>query len=229
MGEVRPNQRWQDEAGVKPLQRVIMRPYPKIVFLYPTFICSLLCGALSRSSVAPQTLGLVFVTVLGLNMVILAMEFSRIKTLAVVLFIVAMVFLGLYLNTKYAVLATLQSMIARVSIVANSQFYLAISLIFAALYLIVYINTRFDYWELTPNELLHHHGFLGDLERFPAPNLRVTKEIGDVLEFLLLASGRLVLYPASTDRAIVLNNILGVNRVESKLKALLGVISVRMG
>lgn len=228
MEEARPNAWSQEQAGAEAIQHVIMRPYPNVVFLYPTFVCSLICGALCRTSVAPENLGAVFIIVLGLNLLTLSVEFSRIKTVALVLLIAALIFLGLFLNTKYALFATLQSLIARVTIVANSQFYFAVGVIFAILYLIVYINTRFDYWELTPNELLHHHGFLGDLERFPAPNLRVTKEIGDVVEFLILTCGRLVLYPASTDRAIVLNNIMRVNSVEKNLKALLGTISVRV-
>jgi len=228
MEEPRTDERSQEEAGAEPLKHVIMRPYPNIIFLYPTFICSVTCGALSRTAIDADFLGLLFIVVFGVNLLILSLEFSRIKTVALVLLIVALAFLGLFLNTKYAIFATLQNLIARMAIVANSQFYFAVSVIFVILYLIVYINTRFDYWELTPNELLHHHGFLGDLERFPAPNLRASKEIPDVLEFLLLTSGRLVLYPASTDKAIVLNNIVRVNKVEEKLKVLLGVISVRV-
>ena len=44
-----------------------------------------------------------------------------------------------------------------------------------------------------PNEILHHHGPLSDLERFPTMNLKFDKEIPDVLEYALLGSGRLVL------------------------------------
>ena len=34
---------------------------------------------------------------------------------------------------------------------------------------VVLVQVRFDYWEVRGNELLHHHGFLANLERFPPP------------------------------------------------------------
>ena len=63
------------------------------------------------------------------------------------------------------------------------------------------IETRFDYWEVLHNELLHHHGPFGDLERFPAPQLKLDKEIPDIFEYLVLRSGRLIFYPTSERRA----------------------------
>ena len=55
------------------------------------------------------------------------------------------------------------------------------------MFIIVLVVVRFDYWEVRPNELLHHHGFLADMERLAAPNLRMEKEINDVFEYLSLA------------------------------------------
>ena len=48
----------------------------------------------------------------------------------------------------------------------------------ALIYLGVFISVQFDYWEVRPNELLHHHGILSDLERFSAPNLRIDMGTG---------------------------------------------------
>ena len=76
----------------------------------------------------------------------------------------------------------------------------------------VAITVRFDYWEVRPNELLHHHGVLSDLERFSAPNLRIDKEINDIFEYMLLRSGRLILHPSQERRAIVLENVFFINQ-----------------
>ena len=100
------------------------------------------------------------------------------------------------------------------------------AVILGATFALVWFNSRFDYWEITRNELLHHHGMWGSIERFPAPNLRITKEIDDLFEFLLTGAGRLVLYPASERRAIVLDTVFRVNQKEDRIKNLLSRISV---
>ena len=78
------------------------------------------------------------------------------------------------------------------------------------------------------NELIHHHGIWSDMKRYPAPNLRIDKEINDIFEHLMLGAGRLVLRPATEDRAIVLDNILFVNRKEEALTKKLGSLKVRI-
>ena len=90
------------------------------------------------------------------------------------------------------------------------------------------LSTRFDYWIIKSNEILHKEGFLGDVRRFPSPNLKMTKEINDVFEFLLMGAGRIVLYPASEKQAIVLNHVLWVNSKERRIQDLLSALSVEI-
>ena len=100
--------------------------------------------------------------------------------------------------------------------------------IFALIYLAVLIKVQFDYWEIRPNELLHHHGILSDLERYPAPNLRVSKEVSDVFEYFLFRSGRLILHPSSETRAIILDNVPFIDYKEKKLTSMLGALQVQV-
>ena len=58
--------------------------------------------------------------------------------------------------------------------------------------------------------------------------LQLHKEINDLLEFVLLRSGRLILYPPSRQDYIVIDNVLNVNYVEERLKDLLSVVAVRL-
>jgi hypothetical protein len=96
------------------------------------------------------------------------------------------------------------------------------------IYVFVFIDTRFDYWEVMPNEIIHHHGVLGNVNRFPAPQLKLEKEITDVFEFLLLRSGRLLIHPSTERRAIVLENVPNINRREDEIQALLRVLDVHV-
>jgi hypothetical protein len=96
------------------------------------------------------------------------------------------------------------------------------------LLIIIWVTRYLDYWEVLPNEILHHHGPLSDLERFPTMNMKFDKEIPDILEYLLLRSGRLVLHFAGEKTAVVLDNVLWIDRIEDELKKLLSRMEVRV-
>jgi hypothetical protein len=98
--------------------------------------------------------------------------------------------------------------------------------IVGVIFAVSFITLSFDYWEVRPNELLHHHGFLSNLERFSAPNLRIDKEINDLFEYMLLHSGRLILQPSNERRAIILDNIPFIKFKEQQITKLLGALKV---
>ncbi len=79
-----------------------------------------------------------------------------------------------------------------------------------------------------PNEILHHHGPLSDLERYPTLNLKFDKEIPDVFEHLMFGAGRLVLHVADERKAIVLDTVLHVSHKEDALKKLMSRLEVRV-
>jgi hypothetical protein len=92
----------------------------------------------------------------------------------------------------------------------------------------VFVNTRFNYYEVNAREILHHHGYLGDIQRWSTEGLEMNKEIYDVVEYMLLRSGRLIFQPATSKKAIVLDNVAGVNRIEQDVNDLLSVVAVRL-
>jgi hypothetical protein len=112
--------------------------------------------------------------------------------------------------------------------VANSTFFIVFASMLVLVYICVFIAARFDYWEVRPNELLHHHGILSDLKRYSAPNLRVDKEINDLFEYLLLGSGRLILQPSNERRAITLDNVLFINQKEKSITGMLSALQVKV-
>ncbi len=69
---------------------------------------------------------------------------------------------------------------------------------------------------------------MGDVHRYPTRGLRLKKEITDVLEHILLRSGTLVMMPVGVERPIVLENVIGLNKVEDKIQRLLGTTKVRI-
>ena len=208
----------------KTVDRIVIRPLPDVVLLYPTAVCALIWGILTKwTNLDPARLGITFTLVFFINLSVLAFEFSRIKAVALGLFVIIVVLLELMLHFMEPIL----SLIGGLPLTLSHVFYFTWTVLFAVLFLIIVIDTRFNYWELTSNELLHHHGFLGDVQRWPAPSLRMTKEISDIFAFALMLSGRLVFYPREEKRAIVLDNVPRINHKERLIQKKLSTLSVQ--
>jgi hypothetical protein len=59
-------------------------------------------------------------------------------------------------------------------------------------------------------------------------NLKFDKEIPDILEYMLLGAGRLALHVPNVNKAIVLDNVLFINRKEEALKRVMSRLEVRI-
>ncbi|MHC4452308.1 MAG: hypothetical protein ACYS0E_19560 [Planctomycetota bacterium] len=208
---------------------VIVRPYPKVVYFYLTWLASIICfmlqpdnagDALERS----MLIGQIWFAIFTFNVLVISFEFSRIRSVAISFLAVALL-LG---ASKLGWLDSITTFFSNLGLVMNKEFYIAFAILYSLIFLLVWINTRFNYWEIQPNEILHHHGFLGDVHRYPTRGLRMKKEITDVLEYILLRSGTLVLDPQGEERPIVLENVIGLNSVEDKIQRLLGTLKVRL-
>ena len=213
--------------GKKPVERTVLRPYPKIVYFYLTWIAALVCGiaiSLTDNTVAHQWWTRVFLWAFTFNLLVVAFEFSRMLSVALLAFVTAFIFLGLWLDFLSNVFGWLKDL----NPTATSSFFFFVFILFTAIFLLVFLKTRFNYWVVRRNELLHKHGFLCDVKRYRATDMKITKEIPDVLEFLLLRAGTIVLYPAHEQRAIVLENIIGINRKEAEVKEILESLAVRI-
>jgi hypothetical protein len=217
---------------------IFLVSYPKIIFLYPTLIFAFLSGLLmlalgegaeGKSGRVEEVVSLLFLMLTALNLVVLSFDFPRTTSLTI-FFGFSAVVMGfvLLLTNRPDLIPAFSSFFGALKPRANAQFYFLFSLLMSLLYMVVWLLVRFDYWEVRPNELLHHHGFMSDLERFSAPNLRISKEINDVFEYMLLRSGRLILHPTSEPRAFVLDNVLNINRKEAQITKMLGALQVEL-
>ncbi len=254
---------------------VIIFTYPKIIFIFPTLIMSLICwvgmmtirdtpkynyermiasqtkskpaeaGKTASTTVNGKTttvgtttgmpsafkrkeniLGLLFLTVLFINLMILAIDFPRFVILAVILGGTTVMFFFLWVGLS--IFEPLVRLFENVYVVANAEFYLLFSLVLLTIYGVVWATRWLDYWEILPNEILHHHGPLSDLERYPTLNLKFDKEIPDIFEHFMFGAGRLVLHVSDERKAIVMDNVLWVSKKEEGLKKLMSRLEVRV-
>lgn len=218
---------------------IIVRPWPKVVFLYPAFIFATLFWVFSLFSggggegeeaarIGSTWMGNTFMVILFINLMVFSFDFSRIKSITLVFGLIALAFFLYFAEDRWQVMGGITGALSHVDNQMNSWFYGTFSVMLGFILLLVLINTRFNYYEINHREVLHHHGYLGDVTRLPTQGLQLHKEINDLLEFALLRSGRLVLYPPSGREYIVIDNVLNVNYVEDRLKDLLSVVAVRM-
>ena len=205
--------------------------YPKAILLYPTLIGTILAGLWLTFSpaetVATQLVAVAWLGLFTLNLVVLAFDFPRTASLTL-FFLLFGVGMGLVLlNTaRPEWFPAVFDAVTFVRPFANRAFYWTFAGVLSGLFVCVILARRFDYWEVRPNELLHHHGFLSNLKRYSAPNLKIEKEINDVFEYALLRSGTLILHPKNEPRAIVLENVPGISRKEAQITRMLSALQV---
>ena len=190
-------------------------------------------GKLSKRErfTTPQNLlGVLFLAVLGFNLLVMALDFPRFELVGVILLTLFALFFVLWLGAFFNLdlMRPINRMFESIYAFANAGFYLVYFLMVLILLALVYITRWLDYWEVMPNEILHHHGPLSDLERFPTMNLKFDKEIPDVLEYALLGAGRLVLHVPNVEKSLVLDNVLFINSKEDALKKLMSRLEVRI-
>jgi len=183
-----------------------------------------------RFMTAQNLLGVLFLGILFFNILIMGIDFPRFTVVAIVLLVLLGLFILLWIAAYFEtdLLKQFRQIFGVVYTVANSGFYFMFAAILAVNFAIIFLTRYLDYWEILPNEILHHHGPLSDLERYPTLNLKFDKEIPDVFEFLFLGAGRLVLHVADERKSIVLDNVLFINRKEEWLKRLMSRLEVRV-
>jgi hypothetical protein len=221
---------------------IIVRPLPKFVLMYPSFVVALIAAIMIQlrmgnvdtlptdaaqlqiALASARFWTLLFLATFFLNSLILTFDFGRMIAVAVALSIMVVLLLIHQFHLELPLVSLLNSW----QPVAYPSFYYGFVVMVAIIFAWIFLDTRFNYWEITPNELLHHHGFLGDVERFPAPNMSIKKEISDVFEFLLLGSGTLIFFPAGRDRPVILENVMRINSVEDRIKSTLDAMRVKI-
>ena len=203
--------------------RVVVRPLPKVIFFYLTWIASLVFGLISStSSEMPRHLGTVWMLIFALNLVVISFDFSEVMGFAVFALILMLVFAGLY----FGFLGFFGRFVGNLDVEMNATFYYTMFGLFSVIYIVVFVRSRFEYWEFRNNEVLHRTGLFGQIKRYSTEDLRWFKEVPDVVERLLLGSGRMVLTTPSERTPIVIEHVIGIGTVDDRITELLGTKNV---
>lgn len=200
---------------------IVVRPMPKIVFFYMTWLASLVMGIIAAASgpdKLPAHLGTVWLCIFAFNLLVISFDFTEVVSIATIFGLLALILAGLY----FKFLGFIGDFFVNLDVSMNAGFYFAIFGLFSLMYIVVFIRSRFEYWEFRHNEVLHRAGIFGEIKRYSTEDLRWFKEIPDVLERILLKSGRMVLTTPRETHPIVIEHVLGIEGADERIAELLG-------
>lgn len=222
--------------------RMVIRSYSSMILLIPSFITALVLGvvqilmnrgitdtelsnAISGSGYM-NIMGIVFLTIFALNLILVAFDFNRARTIIIVLLLVVIGAVLLLVNAYTGFLSGGSGSGITMRIYFSTQVYFALAALLFFILGFTFLGSLFNYYVVEGNELLHHKGIGGGVERYPANNMSVVKEFPDLIELLIFRSGTLVLTPPRSERSIILKNVIGINKKVKQMNEILSRLKV---
>ena len=193
--------------------QVILRNFPKAIFFTPLFLVSGIFWIVESflTDLNPW-LGIIWVIIFFSNFTVTALDFPSYRVLILILGVVIIVLLALFLGL-IPTLKQLGIIGQNFRIGLPVEFYMIMTIILGLILGLVMLSTRFDYYRIERNEVIHKTGFFStSIERYPVRGLRVKKEIPDLFEYLLFKAGTITLMFAKNDKIVHLNTVLNVKK-----------------
>jgi len=230
----------QDDKEYK--DRMVIRSYSSMILFIPSFVMALVLGITQlimniRTAVPFEEsvggsrygniMGIIFIITFSLNLILIAFDFNRARSIIIVILIIAVVAVLLLVNAYTGFLSGgggggLPDM----RIYFSTQVYFGIAALLFFILVFTFVGSLFNYYVIEGNELLHHKGIGAGVERYPANNMSIVKEFPDLIELLIFRSGTLILTPPRSDRAIVLKNVIGINKKVKTMNEILSRLKV---
>ncbi|NVM18864.1 MAG: hypothetical protein HWN80_14200 [Candidatus Lokiarchaeota archaeon] len=218
--------------------RVFLRSYPKAIFLYPLFFCTLIIFILQWTDELwalwsnlfeitnlhlRNNLSFVWLIFLFFCLFVVSIEIKLTKLIAVV-FVVLLIFMLL----GYIIGIEIWNLIpnpGEQNLALPNLFYLLVSIILAIILGSILIGAHFDYAKIEPNQITCTKGISGkSKETFPTRALEIDIQRPDFLE-QLLGTGCISLKIPSLNKFIQLNTIFRAGTKHKKILHVLKAIS----
>ena len=202
---------------------IYIRSYPKVIFFWPLLITSFVLWLIQAFNDPNTMLGYVWFIVFFVNLFVTAFDFSSTKFFVLILAIVVVVLILVFMVLpRFSISLTG----LEIDLTLTWQFYMVMTIILLFILGIVIISTRFEYYKIERNEIIHKKGIFSSAERFPSKSLRFKKEIPDVFEFFMLRAGKFTIMPGKADEVMILPTVLNITKKEKQLDWLLSHVSV---
>lgn len=202
---------------------IYIRSYPKVIFFWPLLITSFVLWLIQAFNDPNTMLGYVWFIVFFVNLFVTAFDFSSTKFFVLILAIVVVILILVFMVLpRFSISLTG----LEIDLTLTWQFYMVMTIILLFILGIVILSTRFEYYKIERNEIIHKKGIFSTAERFPSKSLRFKKEIPDVFEFFMLRAGKFTIMPGKADEVMILPTVLNISKKEKQLDWLLSHVSV---
>ncbi|MFW9906131.1 MAG: hypothetical protein ACFFFH_17560 [Candidatus Thorarchaeota archaeon] len=228
----------KEEISQKEKEYIIVRSYPETIFFYPSMIVAFIIFILellvlpgietadpAQAAVLRSALGTFFFAVFAFNFLIVAFDFGLGKTALIAFGVIIIVLIYLLLRTQ---IPELSFGFDWPEITASKEFYFFFAALIFVHLILVFIYSRIDYWLISPTEIYHHRGILGDERRFGnAQHAHIEKTTPDIFEKMLFLSGDLFIKPETDPHIFRIANVFRVNKKESEIRKILSYVPDR--
>lgn len=215
-----------------------VRSYPETLFFYPSMLVAFIIfliylfadaladmGFLVLDESMKSALGTFFFAVFAFNFIIVAFDFGLGKTALIAAGVIIVILIYLLLRTQ---IQELSFGFEWPEITASMEFYFFFATLVFVHLVIIYFYSRIDYWIISPTEIYHHRGILGDEKRFGnAQHAHIEKTTPDIFEKMLFLSGDLFLKPETDPHIYRIANVFRVNKKESEIRKILSYVPDR--
>ncbi len=210
-----------------PLERIVLKDYPKIIFFFPLFFYSLIAFIIEMiTGEISDLLGEIWFALLFMNLFVIAFDFNSTKffilVMAFVILILLVIFYGLFPYVEELNAETLE-----LGAGLGVEFYFLIIIILGGILAFVIIVREFDYWVITANQIIHKEGVFQKGDRYPVQRFRFKKDIPDLFEYILLRAGSMILI-FGDGNVVHLDTVLNIKKKQKQLDVLLSNVKVSM-
>jgi len=204
--------------------------FPLILYFWPTLLAFMGCAGLQALNwAAPTSLGWFALSALAFNLLVLVTNLDQKKFLIAILSL-ALAGLAIWIGSLKGVtfFSAAYHWLGGLEITLSTHAYAMVASLLVAFSCLGLIQPRVDYWRLESNEFVHYLQPFGRDQSIPRQGSTVTREVPDILEFLLsFGGGTLVIrregqavariehVPFLGKRMKAIERLLGVTRVES--------------
>jgi hypothetical protein len=211
---------------------IIIRSYPETLFFYPSMVIGfiaflielLIVPTLNQADATSMSnfIGTFFFAVFAFNFVIVAFDFGVGKTALIAAGVIIVVLAFIILQDA---LGIEEFGLTLPSITASQEFYFFFSALVFIHLIVIYIYSRIDYWLISPTEIYHHRGILGDEKRFGnAQHAHIEKTSPDIFEKMLFLSGDLFIKPETDPHIYRIANVFRINSKEREIRKILSYV-----
>jgi len=204
------------------IDHLVLRPLPKVIFLYPLLIASLVLALLAYHWPAHlDTYASLFIAITFLNLAVLAFDVPKTGMLTIYALAAAVVLGLILIKVQWGhLLPGALKWVLGLHATADSRFYVAFSVALGVLLLVVLLmRFKADAVVITPMEV-RQSVFLGGSVSYPMDQIANHGiEEPDVFEHLLLRCGRVWIQPIG-ERTIVIEHVPRIRLRERQLSHL---------